>query len=66
MSKEGLNFSVTEFPICKSFRTVPNLATADEMLLISRNMSGIHEFRVYPFWRKKGFAFPTTKRFTHD
>jgi CRISPR/Cas system-associated protein Cas10 (large subunit of type III CRISPR-Cas system) len=44
MSKEGLNFSVSEFPICKSFRIVPNLATAEEMLLISGDMSGIQDF----------------------
>jgi len=44
MSKEGLNFSVSEFPICKSFRTVTQLATAEEMLLISGDMSGIQDF----------------------
>lgn len=44
MNKEVLKFSATEFPISKSFRTEPQLALADEMLLVSADMSGIQDF----------------------
>jgi len=44
MSQEVLNFSVSDFPICQLFRTTPQLAITDEMLLISGDMSGIQDF----------------------
>jgi len=44
MSQEVFNISVSEFPICQLFRTAPQLAITDEMLLISGDMSGIQDF----------------------